>query len=124
LGDYFAGVAAFQDLFLKKLDNINAKQLLAFNRLIMMDAGIIVEAFNLVSNQTIADQSKAMMEMSTPVTAIWEDILLLPIVGIIDSAVLRILWTQCSTGSPISKPECLFLISAALPWLILRWHRR
>jgi rsbT co-antagonist protein RsbR len=66
--------------------SINAKQLLAFNRLIMMDAGIIVEAFNLVSNQTIADQSKAMMEMSTPVTAIWEDILLLPIVGIIDSS--------------------------------------
>ena len=85
LGDYFAAMTTFLDLFLKQLPDINPTQMMAINRLVMMDCGITVEAFNLVSNQTITDQSKAMMEMSTPVTSIWEDILLLPIVGIIDS---------------------------------------
>ncbi|MFT4928285.1 MAG: rsbT co-antagonist protein RsbR [Phenylobacterium sp.] len=86
LSDYFASMAVFQNLFLKQFESVDPKQLMALNRLLMMDAGIVVEAFNLASNQTIADQSKAMMEMSTPVTAIWENILLLPIVGIIDSS--------------------------------------
>ncbi len=31
------------------------------------------------------EQSKSLIEMSTPVTAIWDGILLLPLVGIIDS---------------------------------------
>lgn len=86
LSDYFASMAAFQDLFFKQFSDITPEQMMAISRMLMMDTGITVEAFNLVSNQTIADQSKAMMEMSTPVTAIWEDILLLPIVGIIDSS--------------------------------------
>lgn len=37
------------------------------------------------SEAKIHAQQKAMMQMSTPVTAIWNDILLLPIVGFIDS---------------------------------------
>lgn len=86
LPDYFASMAVFQNLFLKQLGDAKPEQLMALNRMLMMDAGIVVEAFNLASNQTIAEQSKAMMEMSTPVTAIWEEILLLPIVGIIDSS--------------------------------------
>jgi len=36
-------------------------------------------------NETIASQTRSLMEMSTPVTEIWSDILLLPVVGIIDS---------------------------------------
>lgn len=86
LPDYFASMAIFQDYFFQQLDNVNNQQMMAINRLVMMDTGITVEAFNLANNQTIADQSKALMEMSTPVTSIWEDILLLPIVGIIDSS--------------------------------------
>src|SRR5262249_38099383 len=38
-----------------------------------------------LTSQRIAEQSQALIEMSTPVTAIWQDILMLPIVGIIDS---------------------------------------
>lgn len=85
LPDYFAAMSTFQELFIKVMQGLDCKQMKAINRLLMMDSGITVEMFNLVSNQTIADQNKAMMEMSTPITAIWEDILLLPIVGIIDS---------------------------------------
>ena len=38
-----------------------------------------------ITEAKIDAQHRAMMEMSTPVTAIWNDILLLPIVGFIDS---------------------------------------
>lgn len=54
-------------------------------KLIYLDVTIVVEAFNTQTNQIITEQAEAMLSMSTPVTEIWNDILLLPIVGIIDS---------------------------------------
>lgn len=38
-----------------------------------------------VAEEKIDAQHRAIMEMSTPVTAVWDDILLLPVVGFIDS---------------------------------------
>ena len=86
LGAYFSSMTTYQDLFIKQIDDITQAQIVALNRLIMFDAGITVETFNQDNNQIISDQNKAMMAMSTPVTSIWEDIQLLPIVGIIDSS--------------------------------------
>ena len=54
-------------------------------KLIYLDVMIIVDAFNTRTNQLITEQAEAMLAMSTPVTEIWNDILMLPIVGIIDS---------------------------------------
>jgi len=50
-----------------------------------LDTGIVCEIYNIMSNETISAQSKSLMEMSTPVTQIWDNILLLPLVGIVDS---------------------------------------
>jgi rsbT co-antagonist protein RsbR len=52
---------------------------------IHLDTAIVADAYATVTYETAAAQSKSLMEMSTPVTQIWEGILLLPIVGIIDS---------------------------------------
>ncbi|UCE63670.1 MAG: STAS domain-containing protein [Nitrospirota bacterium] len=57
----------------------------AITRLIHLDTAIVVETYSRLTNQKISEQSQALMEMSTPVTAIWKGILMLPIVGIIDS---------------------------------------
>lgn len=57
----------------------------AVTKLIHLDTLIVVDALARIINKKIIDQGKALMEMSTPVTSIWEDILMLPIVGIIDS---------------------------------------
>ena len=54
-------------------------------KLINLDTAIVADAYATVTYETAAAQSKSLMEMSTPVTQIWEGILLLPIVGIIDS---------------------------------------
>lgn len=57
----------------------------AVTKLLNMDNTIIVGTFMSMTQQKIAEQTDALMQMSTPVAAIWDGILLLPIVGIIDS---------------------------------------
>ena len=54
-------------------------------KLLHLDTSIVVDTFSIQTNRVIAEQSQTLMEMSTPVTAIWDGILMLPIVGIIDS---------------------------------------
>jgi len=50
-----------------------------------MDAGLICQSFVDKRDALLYEQSQAVMAMSTPVTEIWDGILLLPIVGIVDS---------------------------------------
>lgn len=88
---YFAAVNMSLIIFTEKLhDNSqsseeHAAMVRAVTKLMHLDTAIIVETFSILTNKKMADQSQALMEMSTPVTAIWDDILVLPIVGIIDS---------------------------------------
>lgn len=51
-----------------------------------LDTAIVVESFSNHTSRTIAEQGRSLMAMSTPVTSIWRDVLLLPILGIIDSS--------------------------------------
>ena len=57
----------------------------ALAKLLHLDTAAVVETYNEMVEETLTAQSKSLMEMSTPVTHIWDGILLLPIVGIIDS---------------------------------------
>jgi rsbT co-antagonist protein RsbR len=57
----------------------------AITKLLHMDTAIVVDTFAARTNRIIADQHEALLEMSTPVTEIWADILMLPIVGFVDS---------------------------------------
>ncbi|MDJ0556122.1 MAG: protoglobin domain-containing protein [Microcoleaceae cyanobacterium MO_207.B10] len=88
---FFAGMSIFHDLFSKimeKRDLSFAEQvgtIEAVSKLLHLDTGIVCEVYTIMSNDTIASQSKSLMEMSTPVTQIWDSILLLPVVGIVDS---------------------------------------
>jgi rsbT co-antagonist protein RsbR len=61
------------------------RTLLAISKLMYFDAMITVETYAQITRESIIEQSKSLIEMSTPVTAIWEGILLLPLVGVIDS---------------------------------------
>ena len=49
------------------------------------DSGLIVETYSQMVSDRIASSTRALMEMSTPVTQIWHGVLFLPIVGLIDS---------------------------------------
>ena len=88
---FFAGMNIFDQLFsdmVQKQSLAEAEQMLmsdAIAKQVHLDTGIVCEMYNYVSNELISGQSKALMEMSTPVTEIWQGILLLPVVGIVDS---------------------------------------
>ena len=66
-------------------DRTYANAVRAMTKLIHLDTSIVVDAFSAHVSRIIAEQSQTLLEMSTPVTAIWDGILMLPIVGIIDS---------------------------------------
>jgi len=46
---------------------------------------VIFETFSKTREEVISQQSRSLMELSTPVIQIWKDILMLPIVGVIDT---------------------------------------
>jgi len=54
-------------------------------KMVHFDTAVVVEAYTRITHERIADQARSILEMSTPVTALWEDILMLPVVGIVDS---------------------------------------
>src|SRR5690349_13894022 len=77
---------------------------LGFSRMID-DLGLhTFETYAAAREQIIADQSAAMMELSTPVIRLWEGIIAVPLVGTLDSArtqlvMERLLDTLVATGA-------------------------
>lgn len=87
---YFAAMNAAMTLWAELIQKVMegpaaVQTIVSVNRLAMLDTAQVVSTFSDISNKKMADQHRAIMEMSTPVTTIWEGILLLPVVGIIDS---------------------------------------
>lgn len=69
-----------------------------------LDEMVVADTYSQRTTQKMLEQSQSMIEMSTPVTAIWDGILLLPVVGIVDSAraldiTTRVLEMIQSTGA-------------------------
>jgi rsbT co-antagonist protein RsbR len=87
---YFAAMnfvqAWIDDLVLNQGDDADRMAITrAVSRLIHLDTAVVVQAYARSVADALAAQSKSLMEMSTPVTQLWEGILMLPLVGIIDS---------------------------------------
>ncbi len=88
---YFAAMHRSLKLFTEDLyDNrLSPKDYLASMRavtkLVHLDTSLVVETYSRITSEAMAAQSRVLMEMSTPVTQIWQGVLFLPIVGIVDS---------------------------------------
>jgi rsbT co-antagonist protein RsbR len=90
LNVYFAGMNLFLSRFcehIRELMPAGEASLVqeAITKLIHLDTMVVVDTYNRLVEEMLTAQSKALVEMSTPVTQIWSGILLLPLVGIIDS---------------------------------------
>lgn len=91
LSAYFSALSFSQDLLLFELypggfsDADRSACIRACLKLIQVDASLVVEAYAKLNNERFSEQAQAMMAMSTPVTSLWDHILMLPVVGIIDS---------------------------------------
>jgi rsbT co-antagonist protein RsbR len=57
----------------------------SIGKLMYLDTYLVIEEIAHISREKISVSTRALMEMSTPVTPIWEGILLLPLLGILDS---------------------------------------
>ena len=79
-------------------------EFLAFSRLID-DLGLrTFEEYSAAREQIISDQAATMLELSTPVVRLWEDIIAVPLVGTLDSArtqlvMEKLLETLVATGA-------------------------
>ena len=62
-----------------------AAQTKAMAALLHLDAGLICQAFVDRRDALLHEQNQSVLAMSTPVTEIWSGILLLPVVGLVDS---------------------------------------
>ena len=88
---YIASVEKFSSLFLDVIDNLKIDPLEKIKlrsillKILHIDMTAILQSYEEVVNLKIAAQSKTLLEMSTPVTQLWEGLLLLPVVGIIDT---------------------------------------
>src|ERR1700745_3968664 len=88
---YFAAMLRFQLLFLEEIQNCGLVKgqvqptLRAFTKLLMLDTYVTSDQIAQFAKRRVVDSGKAMLAMSTPVTSIWDGILLLPLVGIVDS---------------------------------------
>ena len=54
-------------------------------RTALMEAALVVDVYSRRTAEVIGQQSRALIDMSTPIAALWDGILMLPIVGILDS---------------------------------------
>lgn len=87
---YFAAVHVSLELFIDIGTEGMApaelpRALRAVSKLLHLDTSIVVETYSNLTSEIIRAQSKSLLEMSTPVTSIWDGILMLPVVGIVDS---------------------------------------
>jgi rsbT co-antagonist protein RsbR len=90
LNVYFAAMNMFLNCFCEQIRELETPAEApvvqqAITKLIHLDTMVVVDTYNRLVEEMLTAQSKALVEMSTPVTQIWSGILLLPLVGIIDS---------------------------------------
>jgi len=100
---YFAGVSFSAKSLIDRLRKLgkSVKDVDAtvdsITKLIFLDSFVVIDEIARINREKIAAGSKALLEMSTPVTPIWEGILLLPLLGIIDSERTRDIMTKTLT---------------------------
>ena len=88
---YFAAMLHFQLLFLEELQTCGLAKdrrlpaTRAFAKLLALDTYVTSDQISQFAKRRAAESGKTMLEMSTPVTSIWDGVLLLPLVGIVDS---------------------------------------
>ncbi len=88
---YFAAMAHFGQLFSDAIVSCDfshddtSRAFTAFDKLRLLDMYVTSDQVAQFARRRLMESGKAMLEMSTPVTSIWDGILLLPLVGIVDS---------------------------------------
>ena len=102
-----SAVLGLKDLLLSREKGADVETydcLLAFSKLVDSLALVTFEAFAQAREAVIAEQAEQLLELSTPVVKLWEDVIAVPLVGTLDSARTQVvmeslLGALVSTGS-------------------------
>ncbi len=62
-----------------------AQAVASLRRTTLMEGAFVVDVYSRRTAEVIGQQSRALVDMSTPIAALWDGVLMLPIVGILDS---------------------------------------
>jgi len=89
-------------------DQISKDDILSLYKGVHLDEMITAEAYSSIIYDEIRDKSESINAMSTPVTNIWDGILVLPLVGVIDSS--RALDITSKVLSEISQQKSSYFI--------------
>lgn len=91
VSSYVAGMSFSLEWWVNKVYEVldsskeTAFLIAALNKLFSLDMAIVSASYTQASNDLIEQQSRTLMELSTPTIQLWEGILVLPILGILDS---------------------------------------
>ncbi|MDF1757960.1 MAG: protoglobin domain-containing protein [Legionellaceae bacterium] len=91
ISSYVAGMNFSADWWINKISSskMSEKKRVvlegALSKLFYLDVAIISSAYTQATNNLIEKQSRALMELSTPTIQLWDGILVLPILGVLDS---------------------------------------
>lgn len=91
VSSYVAGMNFSATWWFNKINAIKSKKvdipfLVSYiNKGLSLETAIVSAAYTKASNDLIEKQSRALIELSTPTIQLWEGILVLPILGVLDS---------------------------------------
>lgn len=89
---YCAGMSISTALLVERLHGLSpapaniGTMIVAVSKLIFLESYLVLDEISRLQKEKIGEHNALLLEMSTPVTPIWEGILLLPLIGIIDSS--------------------------------------
>ncbi|MCB1158807.1 MAG: STAS domain-containing protein [Leptospiraceae bacterium] len=82
-----------------------------FDKLLLL----VFSVYALTNEETIKEQAKAILEMSTPVVKVWNRIILLPLVGILDSSRAKKMMEALLTEIESSQAKIAILDISGIP---------
>lgn len=89
---FCASLSVMHDLIIKRLFDVMepSKKLIdilaAIQKLTFLDTYLVLDEISQIQREKLVAHSHSLQELSTPVIPIWEGVLLLPLLGIIDSS--------------------------------------
>lgn len=85
LDTYFSGVLCFNQLFEEAFMRLEVGEydlLRSYNKMVCVDVSIVVDTYSALTKKQMEERNN---ELATPVAQLWEGILFLPLVGLMDS---------------------------------------
>jgi rsbT co-antagonist protein RsbR len=113
LNQYFAILTSFINQYEQIFINKNLATFLlsnAFAKIINLDISLVLDAYNRHHEKALREQSYAIIDsISTPIAQLWDNILFLPLVGIVDSARSKDIMSEMLSKVSVSQARIFIL---------------